>query len=371
MEPFRPTYAHIDLSAIKDNIREIKKVIPSSTKFMAIVKANAYGHGAVEVSKAAEESGADYLGVATLGEALEIRAASVRTPILVLSETPQQYVERLIDASVTQTVYTLEMAQALSDTARQKGKKAKIHIKIDTGMGRVGVLHKQAVELICKINDLPNVFIEGVFTHFSKADDKKSSFTDKQFKIFTDIIAKLKGLGIDPPIKHAANSAAAILYPHTRLDMVRIGIAMYGLYPFVKGRKIKIRPALSFKSKVIYLKKVPPGTTLSYGGTFVTKKNTCIATLPVGYADGFFRSMSNKGSVLIKGKKYPIVGRVTMDMTLADVKNDKIEIGDEAVLIGSQKNKSISADEIAGLDNTINYEVICSIGKRVPRVYSG
>ena len=153
--------------------------------------------------------------------------------------------------------------------------------------------------------------------------------------------------------------------------MVRIGIAMYGLYPFVKGRKIKIRPALSFKSKVIYLKKVPPGTTLSYGGTFVTKKNTCIATLPVGYADGFFRSMSNKGSVLIKGKKYPIVGRVTMDMTLADVKNDKIEIGDEAVLIGSQKNKSISADEIAGLDNTINYEVICSIGKRVPRVYSG
>jgi len=370
MEPFRPTYAEIDLSCISGNIREIKRVLSPKTKFMAIVKANAYGHGAVEIAKTAGSAGADYLGVASLGEALELRSASVNLPILVLSETPHAFAERVIDAGISQTVYTSELAQVLSDTARQKGRDVKVHVKIDTGMGRVGVMPDKAVALVKKIASLPNIFLEGVFTHFAKADDPGSDMTLMQFEKFRGLLQEIRSHGINVPIKHCANSAAMLCFPRTHMDMVRIGICMYGLYPSDAARdKVHLRPALSFRTKVLYIKEVPAGTPLSYGATYLTPASTRIATLPVGYADGLSRGVSNKGSVLIRGKRYPVVGRVTMDMILVDAGRDRIEVGDDAVIIGEQGRERITADDVAMMDETINYEVVCGIGKRVPRVY--
>lgn len=370
MEPFRPTYAEIDLKKLRKNIQRIKKIISPKTKFMAIVKANAYGHGAVEVAKTAESAGVDFLGVATLGEALELRSAFIKSPILVLSETAHEHVQRLIDADITQTVYSFELAQLLSDTAKQKNAAAKIHIKVDTGMGRVGVLAENAPALIKKIASLPNLNIDGIFTHFSKADSTKSDFTKKQFNKFMSVIKQVEAMGIRIPIKHAANSAATLYFPETQLDMVRIGICMYGLYPAKNIRKnIGIEPVLSFKTKVIYVKEVPKGTPISYGATYTTPSKKSIATLPVGYADGLPRGLSNKGHVLIKGKRFPIIGNVTMDMTLVDTSRDKIEVGDDVVIIGCQGKQQITSDEIAEQNKTINYEIICGIGKRVPRVY--
>ena len=370
MEPFRPTYAEIDLIKLQHNINTVRKVISPGTKFMAIVKANAYGHGAVEVAKAAERAKADYFGVASLGEALELRSASVKSPILVLSEAPLAYVERLIDADITQTVYTFELAQLLSDTAKQKGKRAKIHVKIDTGMGRVGIWHENAAPLIKKIASLPNLFMEGLFTHFSKADDISSDFTIDQFNKFLTVADAVRSEGVYIPIVHAANSAAMLNFPKTHLDMVRVGICMYGLEPFEKSCfNIELKPVLTFRTKVLYIKEVPAGAPISYGATFYTKSKTYIATLPVGYADGLSRGLSNKGSVIIRDKRFPIVGAVTMDMIMVDVRREKIEVGDDAVIIGRQANEMISASEIARLDDTINYEVLCGIGKRVPRIY--
>lgn len=371
MEPFRPTYAEIDLRNLSHNISEIRKYISPNAKLMAVVKANAYGHGAVDIARAAEKSKIDYLGVAALGEAIELRSASLKTPILILSETPLAYIERIIDADLTQTVYTLSLAQSISDVAKQKGKTAVIHIKIDTGMGRIGILADEALPLIKKICGLPNIHLEGIFTHFAKAEDAADEFTLIQFKRFKKLLDALGNEDINIPIKHAANSAAMINYPDTHLDMVRIGVCMYGLYPSPSIQKrINLKKVLSFKTKILYLKKVPKGTTISYGSTYISAGDTRIATLPVGYADGLSRGLSNKGKVLIKGRRYPIVGNVTMDMTMIDVNCDgEIESGDDVTIIGSQDNEEITADEIAKQLDTVNYEVICGIGKRVPRIY--
>lgn len=370
MEPFRPTYAEIDLNKLRSNVRKIKSELSSSVKMMAIVKANAYGHGSVEVARAASMAGADYFGVASLGEALELRSSSIGAPILILSETHHAHIERVIDAGITQTVYTPELAQLLSDMSSHKGVKAKVHVKIDTGMSRVGVLPDKAEDLIERIASLPSLELEGIFTHFAKADDRESGFTLEQFEIFKRITSSLRAKGIKPPILHAANSAAMVNFPATRLDMVRIGIMMYGLKPLEQnGSCPELEPVLSFKSKVLYIKEVPENTPVSYGASYFTSKSSRIATLPVGYADGLSRGLSNKGSVLIRGKKYPIAGNVTMDMTMVDVGSDKIETGDEAVIIGADGNESITATDLAKLDGTINYEVVCGIGKRVPRLF--
>lgn len=370
MEPFRPTHAEIDLNKLKKNVLKIKEAVSPAVKLMAIVKANAYGHGSVEIARAAESAGVHYFGVASLGEALELRSSSIKTPILILSETDRSHIERVLDADITQTVYTMELARLLSDMAVQKGKKAKIHIKIDTGMSRVGVLPGAARDLIEKVASMPGIELEGVFTHFAMADDMESSFTLEQFKKFNDVVSKVKSQGIHIPILHAANSAAMINFPETRLDMVRIGVCLYGLKPFEKnGRFPALEPVLSFKTKVLYVKDVPENTPVSYGASYHTSKRTRIATLPVGYADGLSRGLSNKGSVLIRGKRYPIVGNITMDMIMTETGSDKIEIGDEAVLIGRDGHEEITAAEMARLDGTISYEVVCGIGKRVPRNY--
>lgn len=360
------TYAEIELEAIKHNIAEIKKIISPKTHFMAVVKANAYGHGAVAVSRAAVESGVDFLAVANLREALELREAGMLLPILILTESPTSVMDEIVQHRLTQTVYSYSEAKALSDEAVKRNKKASVHIKVDTGMGRVGVNPSEAMALYQKTASLPNLIIEGIFTHFAKAEEHNDSFTSEQFEKFQNIISRLENV----PIKHAANSAATLFHPQTHLDMVRIGLMMYGIYPSGgTHRSICLRPALSFKTRVAYIKRVTQNMPLSYGGTHVTSRETTIVTLPVGYADGYSRKLSNKAKVLIKGKRYPIVGTISMDMVLVDVGDAKVEVGDEVTLIGSQGVETISADEVARLSDTISYEIICSIGKRVPRIY--
>jgi alanine racemase len=360
------THAEINLAAIKHNIGEIKRLLKPGARFMAVVKANAYGHGAAAVARSAVEAGADYLGVANLKEALELREAGILAPILILTESPTSVADEIIQHDLTQTLYSYTEAKALSDEAEKRRKAVKVHVKIDTGMGRVGILPSEAIAFIAKVSSLPGLTIEGLFTHFAKAEDPEDHFTADQFSRFQTIAARLPQI----PLKHAANSAAALFHQDTHLDLVRVGLMMYGLYPQGNSRRlINLQPALSFKTRVTYLKKVPAGTPLSYGSTYVTPAETTIATLPVGYADGFSRRLSNKGSVLIRGQRYPVVGRVSMDMTLVNVGTGKVEMGDEAVLIGEQNGQGISADEVAGLEDTISYEVVCSIGKRVPRIY--
>lgn len=360
------TYAEISLAAIKHNIAEIKKFVDGKTRFMAVVKANAYGHGAAAVARAAVEAGADYLGVANLKEALELREAGLLSPILILTESPTSVADEIVQHDLTQTIYSFSEAQALSAEAQKRNKPAKVHIKIDTGMGRVGVMPSEAIAFITKVASLPGLILEGLFTHFAKAEDPEDNFTAEQFQKFQQISGRLPQI----PLKHAANSAAALFHKTTHLDMVRVGLMMYGLYPQGNARRlINLQPALSFKSRVTYLKKVPAGTPLSYGSTYVTKAETAIATVPVGYADGYSRRLSNRGQMLVRGRRFPVVGRVSMDLTLLNVGGSKVEVGDEVVLIGDQNGEGISADEIAALEDTVSYEVVCSIGKRVPRVY--
>ncbi|OGC11460.1 alanine racemase [candidate division WOR-1 bacterium RIFOXYA12_FULL_52_29] len=360
------THAEINLAAIKNNIGEIRKKLSPAVKFMAVVKANAYGHGAVAVARAAGEAGADYLGVANLKEALELREAGILSPILILTESPTSVADEIIQHDLTQTIYSFAEAKALSEEAQKRKCRVKVHVKIDTGMGRVGVAPSEAIAFIAKVSSLPGLTIEGLFTHFAKAEDPEDKFTEEQFSRFKQLADRAPNI----PIKHSANSAAALFHPSTHLDMVRIGLMMYGLYPLGNSRRlIALEPALSFKTRVVYLKRVPAGTPLSYGSTYLTREATNIATLPVGYADGFSRRLSNRGHVLIRGKRFPIVGRVSMDMSLVNVGSANVEVGDEAVLIGRQGGEGLSADEMANLEETISYEVVCSIGKRVPRVY--
>jgi alanine racemase len=360
------TYAEINLEAIKHNIAEIKKLLAPAVKLMVVVKANAYGHGAAAVSRAAVEAGANYLGVANLKEALELREAGILSPVLILTESPTSVADEIIQHGLTQTVYSFSEAKALSDESQKRDRPVKVHVKIDTGMGRVGVSPSEALAFINKISSLPGILLEGVFTHFAKAEDQQDKFTLEQLQKFQNIVCRVRAT----PLKHSANSAAALFYPETHLDMARVGLMTYGLYPGGNSRRlINLKPALSFKSRITYLKKVPAGTPLSYGSSYVTPHETTIVTIPVGYADGFSRRLSNRGQVLIAGRRHPVVGCVTMDLTLINVGNAKVEMGQEVILIGTQNGQGISADEIAALEDTISYEVVCGIGKRVPRIY--
>lgn len=357
--------ARIDLANVLHNISELKKLTAPAVKFMAVVKADAYGHGAVAVSKAVSDK-VDYLSVSSVSEAMELRRSGIDKPVLILSETAASNAGYVIENDLIQTVYTIKLAEALSREAVKQKKQVRVHFKIDTGMGRVGAQINEAEDIFKKISSLPGINIEGIFTHLARAEEK-NGFTVEQLKKFNDVASKLRS---GKTMLHAANSAAAIYHRNSHLDMIRIGLSMYGLYP-PGGDKdgILLKPALEFRTRVVYLKRVPAGTPLSYGSTHVTGDPTTIVTIPVGYADGLPRLLSNKGSVLIKGGKYPIVGRVCMDMTLVDVKNDNIVVGDEVVLIGSQGKEALSADDVASLAGTISYEIICGIGKRVPRIH--
>jgi len=351
---------------------------------MAVVKANGYGHGAVEVAREALHNGAQYLGVARINEAIPLREAGLSAPILIFGYSPPALAPILIDYELTQTVYSLSTASAFSEYATRKGKKINVHLKVDSGMGRLGFLLEaintipsdipvnNAVREIEAITRLAGLTVEGIFTHFATADSADKSYANLQLDRFMDFLNRLQKEGLEPPLRHAANSGALIDMPDSHLDMVRPGIATYGLHPSDEVNKstVDLKPVMALKSKIIHLKKVAPGFNISYGITYQTKNHTTIATIPVGYADGFSRLLSSRGYMLVHGQRVPIVGRVCMDLTMLDVGGiSGVALEDEVVVFGKQGEEAITADEIAASMGTINYEVVSTITGRVPRIY--
>jgi len=368
-------WAEVDLKAIAHNIRELRRITNPKARFMAIVKANAYGHGIIEVARQSLENGAEALGVANIEEGIQLRKAGINAPVLIFGYTSPVHAKKLIELDLTQTVYSYEISRALSEAVAAYGKKIKVHIKVDTGMGRLGLLREitdSSVSEVESISRLPMLELEGIYTHFATADKSDRSYAGKQFEIFMDFFNQLRIAGLEIPVTHAANSAAIINMPETHLDMVRAGISIYGLYTSeeVDRSIIKLKPAMELKTKIIHLKKVPAGFKVSYGTTYETEKPTTIATVSIGYADGLNRLLSSKGRMLVCGHSASIVGRICMDLTMLDVGNiPEIAIGEEVVVFGRQGNASISVDEIASTINTINYEVVSTIMERVPRIY--
>ena len=374
MKTYSRVYARIDLDAIAYNMEQMKQNLSPNTKMMAVIKADGYGHGAVQIADMLE--GVDYIwgfAVATLDEAVVLRTEGIKKPILVLGGVfPDQYMA-MLKHDIRMNVYTEEMAEAISQMAAREGMTAYMHIKLDTGMARLGFdISENSVAAIERISKMKNVKMEGIFTHFAKADETDKSFTQKQMKDFSRMVDKLKEKNVSFQYEHCANSAAIIDVKDANYDLVRAGISTYGLYPSeeVKKENVKLKPALVLKSHVAFVKEIEEGTAISYGGTFVSKEKMRIATIPVGYADGYPRNLSNTGFVLIRGKKAPIVGRVCMDQFMVDVTHiEGTSFGDKVTLIGTDGNETITVEDLSELSGRFNYEFVCDLGKRIPRVY--
>jgi len=372
LDEIRPVWAEINLDNLAYNIRQVRKYTDKDASVMAIIKANGYGHGAVDIARTFLDNGADRLGVAILSEAIELRKSNITEPILILGYTPSSQFEKIIEYNLTQTIYNYEEAKLLSQKAVELGKEALIHIKIDSGMGRIGFLPiDESKEDILNISKLPNIKIEGIFTHFAKADEIEKSHVRGQFEKYMEFVNILESMGLNIPIKHVSNSAGIIDLPEFSLNMVRAGIMLYGLYPSdeVDKEKIKLKPAMSLKAKISHIKIVPPGTGISYGQIFTTKGESKIGTIPLGYADGFTRLLTGKAQVYINHKIAPIVGKICMDQCMIDLTNvEDVKVGDEVVIFGYEEGHP-HVDEIAAKIGTINYEIVCMISRRVPRVY--
>lgn len=364
-------YAEINLDAMCSNVSQaLERMKPA--KLMAIIKTDAYGHGAVRSAKALDEIGVYAFGVATPGEALELRRAEIKNPILILGYVFEEYFDRMIENDIDLALFDLNTAKLLNSHAEKLGKKARVHIKADTGMGRIGFQPcDESAEIIKEIAALNNIEIDGMFTHFACADSKDKASVNRQIERFTNFVAKVKSEGVSLPIVHCYNSASIVDFDKPLFDMVRCGIITYGLEPSdeVSKTNIKLQKVMSIKSHVAYVKKVGAGFTVSYGSTYVTDKETEIATIPVGYGDGYPRTLSNKGMVLIGGHFVKIIGRVCMDQFMVDVTGLGVSRGDEVILMGSDGENSITAEEIGDLSGRFNYELVCDINKRVPRVY--
>ena len=368
-----PTWTEVNLDAIAQNVRNIKKLIGEKKELMAVVKGNAYGHDILEVSSVVLKNGASRLAVARLEEGIFLRKAGVVAPILILGLTLKQQAELLVYYNITPAVCEYEMIEKLSESAIKVGKVVKVHLKVDTGMGRIGILSHDILRFIKKIRALKKVEIEGIFTHFSVADEKNKTYTEEQFKKFMEVLTLLEKEEKRIPIKHVGNSATLLDLPHMWLDLVRPGISIYGLYPSTEVQKtIKLIPAHSFRTRIVFLKELSAGEYISYGRTYTTiKKRTKVASLPVGYADGYNRLLSNQGHVLVRGKRVSVIGRVCMDQTMIDVTDlPQVEVGDEVVLWGRQGQEEITVEEIAEKIGTINYEIVhMPDKKRVPKLF--
>lgn len=369
----RPAWVEVSLSNIKHNIREIRRLAGGDRQVMAVVKANGYGHGSVEVSKAALSSGADRLAVSMLSEAIVLRQGGITCPILILGWTPERAYEQLIREDITTAIYNVAEAEALSKTALQLGKKAKVHIKVDTGMSRIGLYPDEAgVAEAQVILSLPGLEAEGIFSHFSKADELDKTYAQKQFATFMQFIHKIEErCGYHFPIRHIANSAAIIDLPETHLDMVRAGIIIYGLYPSdeVVKNHINLRPTMTWQAEVSRVQTLPADTLVGYGGTYRTIASTKVATVPVGYADGYDRHLSNSGYVAFKGHRLPVIGKVCMDQFMVDATGVDIAVGDQVTLIGQNGDAEVTWEEMAQQLGTITYELVCKVAARVPRIY--
>lgn len=370
------TWAEVDFGKLAHNYHALRGLAPAGTKYLGLVKADAYGHGAVPVAKKLEELGADYLGVACLDEAIEVREAGVKTPILILGCTSSIYAAELVKYNITQACYDLEYAKELSAGAQKAGGTITVHIQCDTGMTRLGfmchedTMEKSASEIIEAVK-LPGLKAEGIFTHFSDSDGSEE-YTMLQFGRFQDIIQRVRDLGYEFEIRHCANSAATLLYPATYLDMIRPGIVQFGHFPDAKmdHALCDLVPVLELKSRVATVRDVPANTPVSYGRTNTLTRPSRLAVIPVGYGDGFCRGFSNKLTVLINGKKLPIVGRICMDMCMVDVTDaPDVKEGDVAILYGSDGTNDQPVEAGAEIMNTISYELLCVLTKRIPRIY--
>jgi len=370
------TWAEVDFDKLAHNYHALRGLAPAGTKYLGLVKADAYGHGAVPVAKKLEELGADYLGVACLDEAIEVREAGVKTPILILGCTSSIYAAELVKYNITQACYDLEYAKELSAGAQKAGGTITVHIQCDTGMTRLGfmchedTMEKSASEIIEAVK-LPGLKAEGIFTHFSDSDGSEE-YTMLQFGRFQDIIQRVRDLGYEFEIRHCANSAATLLYPATYLDMIRPGIVQFGHFPDAKmdHALCDLVPVLELKSRVATVRDVPANTPVSYGRTNTLTRPSRLAVIPVGYGDGFCRGFSNKLTVLINGKKLPIVGRICMEMCMVDVPDaPDVKEGDVAILYGSDGTNDQPVEAGAEIMNTISYELLCVLTKRIPRIY--
>ena len=368
----RPVWAEIDLDAIKYNIDSIKRRVDTK-ELIAVVKADAYGHGALDVSKTLVENGATKLAVAVITEAMELRHGNINTPIMILGYTPLEFAADLINYDIEQTIFDLEYAKKLSEIALNLGKKAKVHVALDTGMGRIGFLiNDNSLNEILKISSLKGLEVVGIFTHFATSDESDKNYSNKQYKKFTDFNEKLVSKGVNIPLKHVSNSGAIIDMPNTYLDGVRAGIVLYGYYPSedVLKQNLDLKKAISIKTQVAHVKILDKNEYVSYGRKFKTERKSIIATLPIGYADGYSRALTGKAKVIINGKFAPVVGTICMDQCMIDVTDiGDVHVGDEVIVLGKDKDLKFDADDMAKAMGTINYEVLCMIKQRIPRVY--
>ncbi|WP_053359778.1 alanine racemase [Clostridium sp. IODB-O3] len=370
----RPVWAEIDLDALAYNMKNIKS-LAEDKEVIAVVKADCYGHGAIDTAPVLLENGASRLAVAVLTEGIELRKAKITAPIMILGYTPEYLGEELITYDIEQTVYSLEYAQNLSKTALSLNKKAKIHIALDTGMGRIGFIpNETSLKEVSEICSLPGLDVIGMFTHFSTADEENKDYTLEQFDKYMNFLHELSKLNISIPLKHVSNSGAIMDMPETfkDLDGVRAGIILYGYYPSheVKKENLSLKPALTIKAKVAHVKEMDENMYISYGRTFKTKRKSIIATIPIGYADGYSRLLIPGAKVIVNGKLVPIVGRICMDQCMIDVTDaGTVKTGDEVIILGQFENLKINADDYAQILGTINYEVLCMFKHRIPKVY--
>ncbi len=372
-ERYRPTWAEVDLSAIEYNYTQVKKLVGKDVMLMVVVKANAYGHGTVEISQVLENMGVDYLGVATTDEAVRLRDHGIKTPILILGSMLPEEVKVAKDRDITITLCNYEILNEIKKLAKreeQSGLKIKIHIKIDTGMGRIGIWHEDALGFVKEAANEKSINLEGIYTHFSSAG-RDEFFTNYQIESFERLLISIEKNWIKIPLRHAANSIATVDFKRSHLNLARPGLIIYGMYPkHTFPKLIKLKPAMSLKTRIVFIKDIPPGRSISYGRTFISQRHTRIATLPIGYADGYNRGVSNKAQALVHGQFAPVVGKVTMDQTMIDVGHIKgVKVGDEVVLIGKQGRHEIQVEKLARLAGTIAYDFICGISNRVPRIY--
>jgi alanine racemase len=364
------SWVEVDLGNFAANWAEMRRLVGPDVRIMQVVKADAYGHGAIEISNVALTNGASCLGVANADEGVQLRVSGITAPVIILSPATDSEIDQIIKYSLIPSVSDLDFAREFQKRARKAGIRAPIHVEVDTGMGRGGTMQAEACQTICEIASFPNLSVEGIFTHFAESE-VLSCYNDLQWRSFTEILEKLAAANLSIPIRHIANSGAILNYPQFHLDMVRPGIMSYGIYPSPETRdKATLAPVMSFKTRVVLIKEFPEGYGIGYGRTFITRRPTRIATIPVGYGDGFGWMLSNQGEALIRGRRVPIAGRISMDMCTLDVSRiPECLVGDEVVLMGEQGGEQITADEIATKVHSISYEILCALGKRAPRVF--
>ncbi len=370
----RPTRALINLGRLRQNIRNLKSLISGETSLMAVVKANAYGHGLLQIAKCSAESGAAWLGVALPEEGAELRENGISLPILVLGDVSEEQCETVIKYNLTQAVPSLKTARYLNSIAQYTGRKVGIHLKLDTGMGRIGFHNVDELRTAIKeLHSMKGIFIDGAFTHFAAADEIDPDYTIIQIKRLENMQQIIQDAGFTLNWIHASNSAGLLMFPKAHYNLVRCGISLYGYYPSAhveKHAKISLVPILQWETRIVYIKTLEAGSSVSYGRSFIASSTRKVATLPVGYADGYSRLLGNRASVLIRGKRAPVIGRVCMDQIMVDITHiPEAAVGDKAVLLGEQGAEKITADELADLCGTISYEILTSISQRVPRIY--